>query len=185
MKFSSGMKRKLDLARSMLSNPDIYILDEPTNGIDPISQDVIRKIIFDLKKEGKTILLITHNLHEANLLCDRVGILDKGVLVWEGSINDFEKHKELSILDCSYDSDVSKEEVISKLLDLSIVKRVSYSEEIDKSFKIFFSKKNGALDILLKNISLFNFDTTRISLITPTIEDIFREFVKNNQKDIN
>lgn len=181
MEFSSGMKRKLDLARAMLSYPDIYILDEPTNGIDPLSQDIIRSMIFNLKREGKTILLITHNLYEANILCDRVGILDKGILLWQGSIKDFSKHKETSILECSFKefsySFNSNNDFVKELSKLSFVKKVT-KNGYDGSYQIFFSKENGGLNKLLSFISSKDLILDRINLLTPTIEDIFREFVK-------
>ncbi|MDD3427679.1 MAG: ABC transporter ATP-binding protein [Caldisericia bacterium] len=201
MEFSSGMKRKLDLARAMLAYPDIYILDEPTNGIDPLSQDVIRSMIFNLKKEGKTILLITHNLYEANILCDRVGILDKGVLLWQGSIEDFSEHKETSILECSfkessYDSNSNyssnsntnftlTESLISELSNLPFVKKIT-KNCYDNGYQIFFSKGNGGLNKLLSFVSSKdNLILERINLLTPTIEDIFREFVKVGESKDN
>ncbi|MBP6064160.1 MAG: ABC transporter ATP-binding protein [Bacteroidales bacterium] len=200
MEFSSGMKRKLDLARAMLAYPDIYLLDEPTNGIDPLSQDVIRNMIFNLKKEEKTILLITHNLHEANILCDRVGILDKGVLLWQGSIEDFSKHKETSILECSFerissttsnlelnslsDFNDSDNNLVKELSDLSFVKKITRND-YNRGYQIFFSKENGGLNKLLSFISSKELNLERINLLTPTIEDIFREFVKVGESKDN
>lgn len=192
MEFSSGMKRKLDLARAMLAYPDIYILDEPANGIDPLSQDTIRSMIFNLKKEGKTILLITHNLYEANILCDRVGILDKGVLLWQGSIEDFSEHKETSILECSFKELFSNpnsnfaltDKFVSELSSLPFVKKIT-KNNYDSGYQIFFSKENGGLNKLLSFISSKDLILERINLIIPTIEDIFRVFVKVGKSEDN
>lgn len=81
MKFSTGMKKKLSLARALLMDPSVYLLDEPNSGIDPVSALRIREIIFDQKKKGKIILLTTHNMDEAERMSDLIGILNKGVLV--------------------------------------------------------------------------------------------------------
>ncbi len=83
--YSEGMKKKLALARALIHNPDILLLDEPTNGLDPRSSLQIRKRISKLKSEDKTVLLCTHDTQEAEFLCDRIGILNKGKLVTEGS----------------------------------------------------------------------------------------------------
>jgi ABC-2 type transport system ATP-binding protein len=81
MKYSSGMKRKLSLARSLLADPPVYLFDEPTSGVAPDSAIRIREIIEELKARGKTILLATHNMEEADKLSDVVGILKEGKLL--------------------------------------------------------------------------------------------------------
>lgn len=80
MRYSNGMKRKLSLARCLLNDPPVYLLDEPTVGIDPASAIHIRGIIEELQARGKTILLTTHNMEEADKLSDVVGILKEGRL---------------------------------------------------------------------------------------------------------
>jgi ABC-2 type transport system ATP-binding protein len=79
--FSGGMKRRLALARALLHEPKLLYLDEPTLGVDVQSRRAIWNYILDLKKNGKTVLLTTNYLEEANALCDRVAIVDKGKLV--------------------------------------------------------------------------------------------------------
>lgn len=80
--FSGGMKRRLALARALLHDPELLYLDEPTLGVDVQSRRAIWDYILDLKKkEGKTVLLTTNYLEEANLLCDRIAIIDHGKLV--------------------------------------------------------------------------------------------------------
>jgi len=180
MKFSSGMKRKLDLARAMLASPEIYILDEPTNGIDPISQDIIRKTILDLKRNGKTIFLITHNLHEANQLCDRVGILDQGKLLWQGSIKDFEDFKETFVLEFITKRLLQEKDThdLRKLPVVSKIVQTEDSENQKNKIKVFFYKKDQGLDYILEKIAGMNVGILDVHFLTPTIEDIFREFVK-------
>ena len=72
--FSKGMKQKLAIARALLHEPQTVFLDEPTSGLDPVAARTVREFIEQLKTEGRTIFLTTHNLDEAERLCDRVGV---------------------------------------------------------------------------------------------------------------
>ena len=87
-KYSKGMMQRLGLAQAVLSDPDIVILDEPTDGVDPVGRREIRDRLRDLKSRGKTILINSHLLSEIELICDRVAILNKGEIVRSGSIED-------------------------------------------------------------------------------------------------
>lgn len=82
---SGGMKRRLLIARALLSDPEILLLDEPTTGLDPQVRQVIWSMLRKLKEQGMTILLTTHYMEEAAQLADRVGILDRGKLIAEDS----------------------------------------------------------------------------------------------------
>jgi len=79
--FSKGMKQKLAIARALLHEPRILFLDEPTAGLDPEASHLVREYISDLRREGRTIFLCTHNLDEADRLCDRVGVFKTRLLV--------------------------------------------------------------------------------------------------------
>src|SRR5208283_462960 len=74
--FSKGMKQKLSIARALIHDPEILFMDEPTANLDPESSKTVRDFILELKKEKKTIFLNTHNLDEAQRICDRIGILN-------------------------------------------------------------------------------------------------------------
>ena len=78
---SKGLQQRVMFARSLINDPDILFLDEPTGGLDPISADSIRKIILSEKKKGKTIFLTTHNMMEADTLSDRVAFINEGKIV--------------------------------------------------------------------------------------------------------
>ncbi len=81
--FSKGMKQKLAIARALLHEPRILFLDEPTAGLDPESSHLVREFIEELRKEGRTIFLCTHNLDEADRLCDRIGVFKTRLLVMD------------------------------------------------------------------------------------------------------
>ncbi|MBE0408462.1 MAG: ABC transporter ATP-binding protein [Anaerolineales bacterium] len=79
--FSKGMKQKLAIARALLHEPRILFLDEPTAGLDPEASRLVRDFIIEIKKQGRTIFLCTHNLDEADRLCDRIGVFKTHLLV--------------------------------------------------------------------------------------------------------
>ena len=85
--FSKGMKQKLAIARALLHEPRILFLDEPTAGLDPEASHLVREYIAELRKEGRTIFLCTHNLDEADRLCDRVGVFKTRLLVVDSPAN--------------------------------------------------------------------------------------------------
>ena len=87
-KYSKGMLQRLGLAQSLLNNPEIVFLDEPTDGVDPIGRKEIRDLLKELKLKGRTIFLNSHMLSEVELVCDRIAILNKGVLVKSGRVDD-------------------------------------------------------------------------------------------------
>jgi len=78
--FSKGMRQKLAIARALLHEPEVLFLDEPTSGLDPQAAKLVREFIAELKKEGRTIILCTHNLEEADRLCDRVAVVSGHLL---------------------------------------------------------------------------------------------------------
>ena len=83
-KLSTGMKQRMFLARALLNDPEVLFLDEPTSGLDPRTSKVIHELLLELKKKGTTIFLTTHDMYEASALCDRLALLNKGVLVEYG-----------------------------------------------------------------------------------------------------
>ena len=90
--YSGGMRRRFDLALSLIHEPKILFLDEPTQGLDPHARQLIWNHLKDLNKNGMTIFLTTHFMEEAETLCERICIMDKGQIVTEGSADEL-KHK--------------------------------------------------------------------------------------------
>ena len=82
---SGGMKRRLTIARSLINNPDVLLLDEPTTGLDPQARHVLWDRLYRLKQQGVTLVLTTHYMDEAEQLCDRLVVMDKAQIVAEGS----------------------------------------------------------------------------------------------------
>ncbi|MBN2169466.1 MAG: ATP-binding cassette domain-containing protein, partial [Actinobacteria bacterium] len=86
--YSGGMKRRLNMACGLINNPRFLMLDEPTAGVDPQAREYIYDMIANLKKTGTTILYTTHYMEEAQDLCDRIGIIDLGEIIAEGTLEE-------------------------------------------------------------------------------------------------
>lgn len=86
--YSKGMLQRAGIAQALLHDPDLLILDEPLTGLDPLARIQFRDLILELKKKGKTVFFSSHELSEAELICDRVAILKRGSLVWCGAVGD-------------------------------------------------------------------------------------------------
>lgn len=98
-KFSLGMKQRLGIAQALLGNPALLILDEPTNGLDPAGIHEIRDLVKSLpSKMGITVLVSSHILSEIELIADRVGIINKGNLIFQGTLDELREKSELEIL---------------------------------------------------------------------------------------
>ena len=96
--YSKGMLQRIGLAQSLVHDPQLVILDEPTAGVDPLGSAAIAEIIRELKRRGKTVLLSSHLLAQIEGLCDRVAILHRGKLVREGRIDDLVEEKDAESL---------------------------------------------------------------------------------------
>ena len=91
--FSKGMLQRIGLAQALIQDPGLVVLDEPTAGVDPAGSHQIRDLILDLKKRGKTVLLTSHLLEQVQEICDRVGIMARGEMIREGSLDDLVRVK--------------------------------------------------------------------------------------------
>lgn len=93
--YSKGMLRRIGLAQAIINDPELVILDEPTSGLDPIGSHEMKELILDFKKRGKTVVLCSHLLADVQNICDRVAILNKGVLQVAGSVKDLLSKKDV------------------------------------------------------------------------------------------
>jgi ABC-2 type transport system ATP-binding protein len=97
--YSGGMKQRLGLAAALLNDPDLFVFDEPTTGLDPLGQRDIRRLIRRLADEtGKTIFLSSHQLSEVEQICDQVAIIDRGRLVAQGPLQDVAAGRDLETM---------------------------------------------------------------------------------------
>ena len=145
--FSKGMKKKLDLARALLPDPEILFLDEPLEGLDPASARKIKDLLLEMRENGKTIFLTTHNMYVADELCDRVGF------IVDGAVRLVDNPSELKV------------KMGRKLI------KVEYTTNGEVSVKEFPLEKIGQNEEFL-NI-LKNYEIRRINTEEPSLEEIF------------
>ena len=128
-----GMRKRLVLSMALLSNPQILFLDEPTSGLDVQSVRFIRSLLRNLKQEGKTIFLTTHNMDEAAEMCDRVAIINRGKIV---ALDSPEKMSitagRIYLIDVSFDKSINPEE----LINLPGVNRLETAQAIEASERL-------------------------------------------------
>lgn len=93
--YSKGMLRRIGLAQAIINDPDLMILDEPTSGLDPISSHEIKNLILEFKRQGKTVVLCSHLLADVQNICDRIAILNKGILQVTGSVRELLSQKDV------------------------------------------------------------------------------------------
>ncbi|MEJ3652737.1 ABC transporter ATP-binding protein [Actinomycetes bacterium KLBMP 9759] len=100
---SGGMKRRLTIARSLVNDPELLLLDEPTTGLDPQARHLLWERLYRLKREGVTQIITTHYMDEAEQLCDRLVVMDHGVIVAEGSpVELIERHSTREVLELRF-----------------------------------------------------------------------------------
>jgi len=162
-KYSKGMLQRIGLAQAMLHNPDLIILDEPTDGVDPIGRKEIRTILLELKNSGKTIFVNSHLLSEVEMISDSVAILNKGELIFNGSVDDlttdgsqFEIHTDKEI------DDNIKLKLTGFDFELAAPKKILLKTSDENNLNRF-------IDILREN----NFNLQTVSPVKNNLEDKF------------
>jgi lipooligosaccharide transport system ATP-binding protein len=116
---SGGMKRRLTIARSLINDPDIMILDEPTTGLDPQARHVVWDRLFSLKQRGVTLILTTHYMDEAEQLCDRLVVMDHGTIAAEGTPRELiARYSTPEVLELRF-AQGGQEEAVEKIKNLS------------------------------------------------------------------
>ncbi len=96
--YSKGMQQRVGLAQSLLNDPKLLFLDEPTGGLDPIAHTEIRDLILNFREEGRTVFISSHELSEVERICDRVAIIHRGKVMRQGSLNDLLKGGRIEII---------------------------------------------------------------------------------------
>ncbi|NLC48705.1 MAG: ABC transporter ATP-binding protein [Tenericutes bacterium] len=157
---SYGNLKKLAIVITFMHDPEILILDEATNGLDPLMQNEFYELIKEEKKKGKTVFISTHNLSEIKKICDRVGIIRKGKLI---------KVSDVSLL--------SKDLFSIVYIESDEINKINFKYNIiesnNKSIKFIYS---GEVNELLKKLSKINIK--RITIEEPSVEDVFKHYYK-------
>jgi len=168
---SAGMKRRLILARALINEPQILILDEPTTGLDPQGRHLIWDKIRSLQKQGVTIVLTTHYMDEAAQLCDRTLIIDNGKVIEEGRPSDLvKKHVGEEVLEVAYD-----EEVLKLLRNALPDARLEVNSD---RIQVFTNQPRGVFTTILNK---FSFKATMIR--DANLEDVFLKLTSRRLRE--
>lgn len=157
------------MARAMLSDPEILLLDEPTTGLDPQSRRQVWEYIKDLKEKGKTVLLTTHYMEEADILCDRISIIDHGRIIASGTPYELKRILDNNIvIDITLNSEVASEHIER---DLNNISGVNYVKMRNNGIRVGVGD-DEMVEQVLKSIITKN-KINGINIIRPTLEDVF------------
>jgi fluoroquinolone transport system ATP-binding protein len=145
--FSKGMKMRLNFIRSFLHDPEILFLDEPTSGLDPVNSKIVKDIILELKAKGKTIFITTHQMYDAEKLCDRVAFIVEGEIKAMDSPENLKiKHSNRSVEVRFRNSDIKEDYMLDGLGKNQIFLEKLRTQEIET----IHSKEASLDDIFIK-----------------------------------
>ena len=167
-KYSKGMVQRAGLAHSLINNPDLLILDEPTIGLDPVGRRKVADLLLDLKKQGKTIFFSSHILHDVETICDKIGIIVEGELRFYGKI--------LDVLHQSFqDFEVVVQNISDEILKEIKDKNIDCHKEGNTArLRVTETKLWQLIEFIKsKNLSLFAIEPRR-----RTLEGLFLELIK-------
>jgi ABC-2 type transport system ATP-binding protein len=175
--YSKGMKQRLILCLALLSDPEVLFLDEPTSGLDVQSARLIKDMLQGLNTKGKTIFLTTHDMEEANQLCDRVAIMKEGKLV---AIDAPEKLRMavsgMHSVEVSFDN-VVKPEILASIPNVNTVKKLGDKWRL-------YTTNPGELVVSLTNFSSSNgLKIISLNTLTPSLEDAFMALTEKEKKN--
>lgn len=173
---SRGMKQRLCLARCLIHDPEVLILDEPASGLDPRARVEMREILKELKSMGKTILISSHILPELAEMCDTIGIIDQGKLVAQGAVSDIQaqlRGERLIIVKVHAEA----EKAISFFEDDHHVSKLALLED-GLSFQFKYKGTPEEQTAMLKKAILQNLSITSFAEMETDLEDVFMEITK-------
>jgi len=176
--YSRGMKQRLHVARTLLHDPDILFLDEPTLGLDPVGAREFRQVILGLQSEKKTILLTTHYMFEADALCDRIAIINHGRIIASDTPSGLKTHvSDLNVVEV--ETFGAPESVIEKIRALPFADAVSVEEQGQKQM-LLIQTSRGAEAVPDVMSALEGLKVGRVIVREPTLEDAYVRLVGGN-----
>lgn len=176
--YSGGMKRRINIASALLHQPKILFMDEPTVGIDPQSRNLIFEVMEKLHKEGMTIVYTTHYMEEAERFCDRIGIIDKGRIIVQGTLQELRDFSKM------------KETIIVKFASLEADKEKLLKEKLNSEFAIADATLTYATNDVQRDLprvimqcSELGLDLLQIDIRKVNLETIFLQLTGKQLRD--
>lgn len=176
--YSRGMKQRLHVARTLLHDPDVLFLDEPTLGLDPVGAREFRQVILNLQSEKKTILLTTHYMFEADALCDRIAVINRGCIVALDTPGGLKTHvRDLNVVEV--ETFGAPENALEKLRALPFTDSLSIEEQGQKQI-LLIQTARGAEAVPDVMSALDGLKVGRVIVREPTLEDAYVRLVGGN-----
>lgn len=172
---SKGMAQKIQFIVCVIHDPELLILDEPFSGFDPVNTELIRNEILDLKKQGKTIILSTHNMESVESLCDEISLLNKSQVVLQGPVRKIRKEYKKHIFSLKLNGEIAD----FKLKDYKIISIEIKNGETDILFQAENEEKAISNSELIKEIAS-EYEILAFEEVLPTMSEIFIQIVANN-----
>jgi ABC-2 type transport system ATP-binding protein len=176
--YSGGMKRRINIASALLHRPKVLFMDEPTVGIDPQSRNLIFEVVEKLHKEGMTIVYTTHYMEEAERLCDRIGIIDHGKIITQGTLDELKT------------SGSMKESVVITFANLTDERYKSTAnnwnghQRFDDTIHFYSMNIQGDLSKIILKCNEVGFDITNIDIRKINLETIFLSLTGKQLRDL-
>ena len=178
--YSRGMKQRLHVARTLLHNPEVLFLDEPTIGLDPVGAREFRQVIRSLQEEKKTILLTTHYMFEADELCQRIAVIDHGKMVALDTPAELKKHvRDLSVVEIEVFG--IPPEIVDELRSLEFVDAVDVEDREQKQ-ALTVQTRIGSEAVPALMARLENVKVGKVLVREPTLEDAYVRLVTGEAK---
>jgi ABC-2 type transport system ATP-binding protein len=167
--YSGGMRRRLDLGGALVARPPVLFLDEPTTGLDPRSRIGLWELIERLVAEGTTVLLTTQYLDEADRLCDRIAVMDRGLVIAEGTSDTLKRQVGGERLDIRLCDPQQRDRAIEALAAFGGDR--PYAE--DGSVKVPLLERQGAITRAVRALDDAGIAIDDMAIVTPTLDDVF------------
>ena len=166
--YSGGMRRRLDLAASLVADPEVLFLDEPTTGLDPRSRLALWDIIGELRREGKTILLTTQYLEEADRLADRIAVVDRGVIIAEGTASELKAKVGGDVVEVAVGTREELARAHAALKDWGAT-----ADEPRLRLSLPATEGSRTLADVVRRLDAAKVDPADLALRRPTLDDVF------------
>jgi ABC-2 type transport system ATP-binding protein len=175
--FSKGMKRRLALARSLLNDPDVLFYDEPSSGLDPEAQKMVRDLMLRLAREkGKTVFLNSHDLDEVQRVCSKIAVLQGGKIKAYDTMENLEKLSRPAV-----EISLAYSEEAEKALDL--LNSLDYVSECEREgLKITTSVEKEKISMILSSLTKEGIRVEEVKKITKSLEDIYLNIVRQSRE---
>ena len=174
--FSKGMRQRLGLAQALLHDPDLLILDEPTDGLDPVGRSQVRDIMRQLSRDGKTVFLNSHLLQEVELVCDHVAILNRGELRYIGSVKDMSSVTDGATTELAIDVAATQPQINQALAGREF-KAIVIPGESERYALRLKLKDQAEVDSVVDALRQQNVSITSLSRSKMSLEDFFLNVV--------